>query len=297
MYMYNTVTQLLNNPRTVTYLNEQYLREIYKFKDHDIKFIKLFWQPDFDETWIILDELFIKTWLIQDTSLNMSQLQQFLFAMFHKDVDYKLSDSSSDSLYMVKGLCLKHLCLIYNKFFRYFFIKLGRVAHMLVLNKCNDDKSLQINLNKATRQHDILSHKVDNLTFLVKEIMNERVEEIAKNIILDSKCEEVVNLIKLPQPFKSSPHTPAHLRNAGYIVIRCLRKNYDKHLNTIKSYGTNGCEVMMDEVFTSPVANKGLDIVNALKTYGIKTHKSNGVSSDNHIELVDKVRTILENVS
>ena len=64
--MYQTVSQLLNNPLKLVYLNEQYMQETFKFKDHDIQFLKLFWQPDFDESWFLLDEPFIETWLIQE---------------------------------------------------------------------------------------------------------------------------------------------------------------------------------------------------------------------------------------
>jgi hypothetical protein len=107
----------------------------------------------------------------------------------------------------------------------------------------------------------------------------------------DAKCEEVVNLIKLPQPFSATSRTPAHLRGAGYVVIRCLRKNYAKHLDRI---GTYGCELMMEEVFSAPIANRGINLVKELRDMGVKTHKSNGVSSDNHLDLVEKVKSILK---
>ena len=291
--MYHTVSQLLNNPRRLLYLNDQYIQENFKFKDHDIQFLKLFWQPDFDESWILLDEPFIETWLIQDTNLNLNQLyQQVLLTMFHKEADYKLSsmEANPESMYMVKGYCLKDLCIICNKLFRDFFIRLARVAHMLVLTKSIDDNSARIMINKASKQIEVLSQKTDNLTFLVEEIVSERVEEIAKNVnVPDSKCEEVVNLIKLPQPLTS--HTPVHLRGAGYVVIRCLRKNYTKHLNRIGSYG---CELMMEEVFSAPIANRGINLVKELRDMGVKTHKSNGVSSDNHLDLIKKVKSILQ---
>ena len=288
--MYQTVSQLLNNPRRLVYLNDQYMQEIFKFKDHDIQFLKLFWQPDFDESWVLLDEPFIETWLIQDTNLNLNQLyQQILFTMFHKDADYKLSlEANPESMYMVKGHCLKDLCIICNKIFRDFFVRLARVAHMLVLTKSIEDNTTQIKLNKTTKQLDALSNKTDNLTFLVEEIVSERLAEVASKVIPDSRCEEVVNLIKLPHPFSASPRMPAHLHNAGYIVIRCLRKNYDSHLNRIKAYG---CDV--EEVFSAPVANRGVDIVKALREANVKTHKSNGVSTDDHLNLIEMVKTIL----
>jgi hypothetical protein len=293
--MYYTVSQLLNNPRRIVYLNDQYMKEIFKFKDHDIQFLKLFWQPDFDESWILLDEPFIETWLIQDTNLNLNQLyQQILFTMFHKDADYKLSfEANPESIYMVKGHCLKDLCIICNKLFRDFFVRLARVAHMLVISKSIDDNTTQIKLNKTTKQLNILSNKTDNLTFLVEEIISERLVEVANRVIPDSRCEEVINLIKLPQPFSASPYMPPHLHNAGYVVIRCLQKNYAKHFNRIKTYGMDGCDVMMEEVFESPISNKGVDIVKALKKAGIKTHKSNGVSTDDHTNLIEMVKLIL----
>lgn len=293
--MYQTVSQLLNNPRRLVYLNDQYMQEIFKFKDHDIQFLKLFWQPDFDESWVLLDEPFIETWLIQDTNLNLNQLyQQILFTMFHKDADYKLSfEANPESMYMVKGHCLKDLCIICNKIFRDFFIRLARVAHMLILIKSIEDNTTQIKLNKAAKQLDVLSNKTDNLTFLVEEIVSERLAEVANKVIPDSRCEEVVNLVKLPQQFSASSRMPSHLHSAGYIVIRCLRKNYGKHLNRIKSYGANGCDVMMEEIFESPIANRGVDVVKALREAGVKTHKSNGVSTDDHFNLIEKVKTIL----
>lgn len=289
-----TVNELLNNPRKLVYLNDQYMKEIFKFKDHDIQFLKLFWQPDFDESWVLLDEPFIETWLIQDTNLNLNQLyQQILFTMFHKDADYKISLETTETLYMIKGHCLKNLCIICNKLFRDFFIKLGRVAHMLVLTKSIDDNTTQIKLNKATKQLDALSSKTDNLTFLVEEIVSERLAEVANKVIPDSRCEEVVNLIKLPQPFSASGRMPSHLHTTGYVVIRCLRKNYEKHLNRVKAYGVDGCDVMMEEVFESPVANRGVDVVKVLKETGVKTHKNNGVSTDDHINLIERVKAIL----
>lgn len=293
--MYHTVSQLLNNPRRLVYLNDQYMKEIFKFKDHDIQFMKLFWQPDFDESWVLLDEPFIETWLIQDTNLNLNQLyQQILFTMFHKDADYKLSfEANPESMYMVKGYCLKDLCIICNKLFRDFFVRLARVAHMLVLTKSIDDNTTQIKLNKATKQLEALSGKTDNLTFLVEEIVSERLAEVTNKVIPDSRCEEVVNLIKLPQSFSASARMPSHLHNAGYIVIRCLRKNYGKHLTRVKAYGVDGCDVMMEEVFESPVANRGVDVVKALREAGVKTHRSNGVSTDDHLNLIEKVKTIL----
>ena len=288
--MYHTVSQLLNNPHRLVYLNDQYMKEIFKFKDHDIQFLKLFWQPDFDESWVLLDEPFIETWLIQDTNLNLNQLyQQILFTMFHKDTDYKLSfEANPESMYMVKGHCLKNLCIICNKLFRDFFVRLARVAHMLVLTKSIDDNTTQIKLNKTTKQLDALSSKTDNLTFLMEEIVSERLAEVVNKVIPDSRCEEVVNLIKLPQSFSASPSMPSHLHSAGYIVIRCLRKNYGKHLNRVKAYG-----VMMEEVFEAPVANRGVDVVKALREAGVKTHKSNGVSTDDHLNLIEKVKAIL----
>jgi hypothetical protein len=293
--MYRTVSDLLNNPRRIGYLKEQYMKEMFKFKNHDIQFLKLFWQPEFDESWVLLDEPFIETWLIQDTNLNLIQLyQQILFTMFHKDADYKLSlEVNSESMYIVKGHCLKDLCIICNKLFRDFFVRLARVAHMLVLTKSIEDNTTQIKLGRATRQLDALSSKTDNLTFLVEEIVSERLAEVADKVIPGSKCEEVVNLIKLPQSFSASPHMPSHLRGAGYIVIRCLRKNYDKHLNRVKAYSADGCGVEMEEVFESPVANGGVDVVKALRKLGVKTHKSNGVSTDDHIVLMEKVKVIL----
>lgn len=294
--MHHTVSQLLNNPRGLVYLNDQYMKDIFKFKDHDIQFLKLFWQPDFDESWVFLDEPFIETWLIQDTNLNLNQLyQQILFTMFHKDADYKLSlEANPESMYMVKGYCLKDLCIICNKLFRDFFVRLARVAHMLVLTKSIEDNTTQIKLNKATKQLDTLSSKIDNLTFLVEEIVSERLAEVTNKVIPDSRCEEVVNLIKLPQSFSASPRMPSHLHNAGYIVIRCLRKNYNKHLNRVKAYGVNGGDIMMEQVFDSPVANRGIDIVKALRDVGVKTHKSNGVSADDQLNLIEKIKSILD---
>ena len=35
-----TVSELLNNPPNLMYLNDQYMQEIFKFKDHDIQFLK-----------------------------------------------------------------------------------------------------------------------------------------------------------------------------------------------------------------------------------------------------------------
>ena len=136
--MYHTVSQLLNNPRSLVYLNDQYMKEIFKFKDHDIQFLKLFWQPEFDESWVLLDEPFIETWLIQNTNLSLNQLyQQILFTMFHKDADYKLSfEANPESMYMVKGYCLKDLCIIFNKLFTDFkafsvlLMHVGRVIHL-----------------------------------------------------------------------------------------------------------------------------------------------------------------------
>lgn len=287
--MYHTVSYLLNNPGRLEYLNDQYMKEVFKFKTHDIQFLKLFWQPEFDETWVLLDEPFIETWLIQDTNLNLNQLyQQILSTMFHKDADYKLSlELAPESMYMVKGHCLKDLCVICNKLFRDFFIRLGRVAHMLVLAKSIEDSTTQIQLSRAARQLDALSSKTDNLTFLVEEIVSERLAEVAG----DSKCEEVVNFIKLPQSFSASRRMPSHLRGAGYIVIRCLRKNYDKHLERVRAYGDGGVE--MEELFESPVANGGVDVVKALKRLGVRTHKSNGVSADDHVVLMEKVKVIL----
>jgi len=293
--MYHTVSQLLNNPRRLVYLKEQYMKEVFKFKDHDIQFLKLFWQPDFDESWVLLDEPFIEKWLIQDTNLNLNQLyQQILFTMFHKDADYKLSfEANPESIYMVKGYCLKDLCIICNKLFRDFFVRLARVAHMLVLTKSIEDNTTQIKLNKTTKQLDALSSKTDNLTFLVEEIVSERLAEVTNKVIPDSRCEEVVNLIKLPQSFSASPHMPSHLHNVGYIVIRCLRKNYNKHLNRVKTYAVDGCGITMEEVFDSPVANKGIDVVKALREVGVKTHKNNGVSADDHLNLIEKIKDIL----
>ena len=292
--MYHTVSQLLNNPRRLVYLNDHYMKEIFKFKDHDIQFLKLFWQPDFDESWVLLDEPFIETWLIQDTNLNLNQLyQQILFTMFHKDADYKLSfEANPESMYMVRGYCLKDLCIICNKIFRDFFVRLARVAHMLVLTKSIEDNTTQIKLNKTTKQLDALSGKTDTLTFLVEEIISERLAEVTNKVIQDSRCEEVINLIKLPQ-FSASPRMPSHLHNAGYIVIRCLRKNYNKHFNRVKTYAADGCDITMEEMFDSPVANRGIDIVKALREAGIKTHKNNGVSTDDYFNLIDKIKTIL----
>ncbi len=282
--MYHTVSHLLNNPRRLAYLNDQYMKEAFRFKNYDIQFLKLFWQPDFDESWVLLDEPFIETWLIQDTNLNLNQLyQQILSTMFHKDADYKLSlETNPESMYMVKGHCLKALCVICNKLFQDFFIRLGRVAHMLLLTKSIEDNTTQIQLGRATRQ-------LDNLTFLVEEIVSERLAEVADN----SKCEEVVNFIKLSQYFSASPHMPSYLRGADYIVIRCLRKNYGKHLNRVKAYSADGCGGEMEEVFESPVANGGVDVVKALRKVGVKTHKSNGVSTYDHIVLMQKVKVIL----
>jgi len=293
--MYHTVSQLLNNPRRLVYLNDHYMKEIFKFKDHDIQFLKLFWQPDFDESWVLLDEPFIETWLIQDTNLNLNQLyQQILFTMFHKDADYKLSfEANPESMYMVKGYCLKDLCIICNKIFRDFFVRLARVAHMLILTKSIEDNTTQIKLNKTTKQLDALSGKTDTLTFLVEEIISERLAEVTNKVIQDSRCEEVINLIKLPQSFSASPRMPSHLHNAGYIVIRCLRKNYNKHFNRVKTYAADGCDITMEEMFDSPVANRGIDIVKALREAGIKTHKNNGVSTDDYFNLIDKIKTIL----
>jgi len=293
--MYHTVSQLLNNPRRLVYLNDHYMKEIFKFKDHDIQFLKLFWQPDFDESWVLLDEPFIETWLIQDTNLNLNQLyQQILFTMFHKDADYKLSfEANPESMYMVKGYCLKDLCIICNKLFRDFFVRLARVAHMLILTKSIEDNTTQIKLNKTTKQLDALSGKTDTLTFLVEEIISERLAEVTNKVIQDSRCEEVINLIKLPQSFSASPRMPSHLHNAGYIVIRCLRKNYNKHFNRVKTYAADGCDITMEEMFDSPVANRGIDIVKALREAGIKTHKNNGESTDDYFNLIDKIKTIL----
>ena len=305
--MYQTVSQLLNNPLKLVYLNEQYMQETFKFKDHDIQFLKLFWQPDFDESWFLLDEPFIETWLIQDTNLNLHQLyQHILFTMFHKDADYKLSlETNPESMYMVKGYCLKDLCIICNKIFRAFFIKLGRVAHMLVLTKSVEETSTQIKLNRTSRQLDALSRKTDNLTFLIEEIVSERVAEVTSKVAPNSGCEEVVNLVRLPAPSELHSEArsalPVHLRGAGYVVIRCLRKNYAKHLNRVKSYverpkrsADGGNNLMVEEVFSSPVANGGVDVVKELGDAGVKTHKNNGVSSDDHIALIEKVKTILK---
>lgn len=286
--MYHTVSQLLNNPRGLVYLNDEYMKENFNFKSHDIQFLKLFWQPDFDESWLLFDEPFIETWLIQDTNLTLNQLYQQILTMFHKEVDYKLSlsEAAANPVYLVKGHCLKNLCIICNKLFRDFFIRLARVAHMLMLAKSIDDNSTQITINKASKQIEALSQKTDNLTFLVEEIVGERVEEVAKKVVGDS-CDEVINLIKLSQP---CARTPIHLRNAGYVVIRCLRKNYTKHLNRVGSYAG----FMMQEVFSTPIANRGINLVKKLRDMGVETHKSNGVSSDNVIDLIEKVKSILD---
>ncbi len=292
--MYYTVSQLLNNPKKLVYLNDQYMQEVFKFKDHDIQFLKLFWQPDFDESWILLDEPFIETWLIQDTKLNLNQLyQQILFTIFHKDADYKLSlEANPESLYMIKGHCLKDLSIICNKIFRDFFVRLGRVAHMLILTKSIDDNSIQLKLNKTSKQLNTLNQKTDNLTYIIDEIVSERVEEITKKVTPNAKCEEVINLIRLPQPFNAASHTPPHLRGAGYVVIRCLQKNYAKHLNRVKSYGASAS--VMEELFSAPIATGGVDVVKVLRGKGVKTHRNNGVSTDDPIGLIDMVKTILE---
>jgi len=285
--MYHTVSQLITNPRRLQYVNDQYMQEVFNIKDDDLRFLKLFWQPDFDESWILLDEPFVETWIIKDTNLNLNY-QKILFDMFQKDVDYKLSESTS--MYMVKGHCLKNLCIICNKFFRDFFIKLARVAHILTITKSNNDNSIQIMLNKTSKQVEAVSQKTEYLTFLVEDIVSERVEEVAKAVVGNAKCEEVVNLIRLVHPFSATSRVPAHLRAAGYVVIRCLRKNYTKHLNRISSYDD---DLMTEEVFSSPIANRGINLVKELKDMGVKTHKSNGVSSDNKLDLIEKIKTIL----
>lgn len=293
MKMYHTVSQLLNNPRNLAYLNDQYMQEFFKFRDHDIQFLKLFWQPNFDDIWVLLDEPFIEAWLIIDTNLNLNQLyQHILFKLFHKDVDYKLScDDNDTSMYMVKGYCLKSLCIMCNKIFRDFFMRLARVAHMLIIEKSINDSTIQIKLNNAAKKINLLNQKTDNLTFLIEDIINERVDDITKKIVPNAKCEEVINIVKLPEPFNASPCTPVHLRYANYVVIRCLMKNYDKHLNKIKSY-INGTGII-EEMFSSPVANKGIDIVGTLKDAGVKTYRSNGIANINCIDLLQMVKNIL----
>jgi len=271
------------------------MQEIFKFKDHDIQFLKLFWQTEFDETWILLDEPFIETWLIHDTNLNLNQLyQHVLFTMFHKEADYCLSlEANPESMYMVKGHCLKDLCIICNKIFRDFFIRLARVAHMLVLTKSIENNSTELKLSKTTRQLDVLTQKTDNLTFIVEDILGERVDEIARAVIQDNdRCDEVVNLIKLPS-FVPSSLTPVHVRNAGYIVIRCLRKNYEKHLHKIERYGKDGL-LLVEEMFDTPLITNGINIVKELKIKGVKTHKTNGVSHDNHLNLSEIIKEILK---
>ena len=291
--MYLTVSQLLNNPCKLSYLNDQYMQEVFRFKDHDILFLKLFWHPGFDELWILLDEPFIEAWLIKDNNLTLNRLYQQVLTMFHRETDYRFStEDNHENMYMVKGYCLKDLCLICNKLFRDFFVRLARVAHMLMLTKSIDDNSLQMTINKTAKQVGVLSQKTDNLTFLIDEIVGKRVEEIAKRVVVSqSDCEEVINLVRLPScNDATSPLIPVHLRNAGYVVIRCLRKNYAKHLNRIKSYGN----LINEEVFKKPIENRGINLVSELRDMGVKTHKSNGISSDDHVDLIEKVKAILE---
>jgi hypothetical protein len=290
--MYYTISQLLNNPRALHYLNNQYMQEVFNFKDYDIQFLKLFWQPDFDESWMLLDEPFIETWLIQGNNLNVNQLyQHILFQMFHKETDYKMSlEANPDSIYMVKGSCLKNLCIICNKFFRDFFIRLEKVAHQFILTKSVEETGTQIQIDRTSRQLNSIAQNINTLSFIVEEIIGERVNEISKVIVKDDKCDEVFNLIKLPENLSSV--TPFHLKQAKYVAIRCLRKNYYKHLKRIRSYDNNE-NLLIDELFDYPVITNGIDIIKALKVNGVKTYKNNGVSADNQLDLMDKINNII----
>lgn len=262
--MHQTATFLLTNPCKIAYFNDQDIQKI--FKEEEMSFIKMFWHEEFDTTWIILDELFIKKWLNK-------RCEEMLSQMFNYDIDYKTIDGS----YIIIGECFKHLCILSNDFFRHFFIKFSHFTRLLLIG--------DITVHK---QYDKICQKIDNITFYVNEILSERIEELTKH---DTKCEEVMNIIKLPYPFIANPHTPIHLLNAKYVVIRCLRKNYKKHLNKIKSYGLN-CD--MEEMFDTPILSKGLNIIKELKRRGFKTLKNNAFFSDSHLELIDTIKVIID---
>jgi hypothetical protein len=254
--MHYTATFLLTNPCKIAYFNNPNIQTI--FNEEEMPFIKMFWHQEFDTTWIILDELFIKKWL------NNQRYEEILSQMFNYDIDYKTIDDK----YIIKGECLKHLCILSNYFFRHFFIKFGNLSRLLLISDITVHKQL-----------DKICQKIDNITFHVNEILSERIEELTKH---DTRCEEVMNIIKLPYP----NNTPVHLLNAKYVVIRCLRKNYKKNLNKIKS-----CD--MEEMFDTPILSKGLNIIKELKQRGFKTLKNNAFFSDNHLELVDSIKVII----
>jgi hypothetical protein len=271
----------LNIYQQEKYLDNEYMKEVVMLKDH-IKFIYLFWRANVEDLWIFLDDAFIEEWL---TEKKISDI----ITIFTKNLDYKESEFESVKRYMVKGHCLKHLSIICNSNLRDLFVKVDRIAYGLVLSK---SKSIEED-RKLGKKLSILNEKMDNLTYLIEDIVSERVEALTKNIVPNEGCEEVFNFIKLPSPFNPASHCPRHLRRCNYILVKCLRKNYDKHLNRVKTYGDGGSDIMMEEVFPTPIATGGVDIVKELKQAGIKTYKSNGVGSTNVVHLITTVNSIL----
>jgi hypothetical protein len=243
------------------------------FGKQELKFMKLFCQ---EKSWFIMDDVFINTWLIQNKTtlknkpFTLCQFNYQIFFMFEHGVDYLLTspeDSSEHPQFIVTGSCLREICIIHNKMIRSLF---GKLVHKVF-------------------QKNTLSDKLDNLTFLMEDIVGERVSSIS-NALFGSACDEVINIVKMPGKIDI---LPSHLKNVKYLIIRCLRKNYNKHLKKIKSYDPFS---IFEEVFPSPIVNNNrVDVMKYLKHIGgFETQGHNGILTNDHLHLVETIESVLK---
>jgi hypothetical protein len=244
-----------------------------KFKNQELKFLLLFRQ---EKSWFAMDNAFINTWLLQNKTpknrpFTLYQFNYQIFSMFEHGVDYLLAsaeneDTSENPQLLVTGSCLRDICVIHNKMIRSLF---GKLIHKVF-------------------QKNILSDKLDNLTFLMEDIVGERVSTIS-NALFGSECDEVINIVKMPEKIDT---LPSHLKNVKYLIIRCLRKNYNKHLKKIRSYDPFS---IFEEVFHSPIVNNNrVDLMKYLKHIGgFETQGHNGILTNDHLHLVETVEAVL----
>lgn len=177
------------------------LAQLAGFNDEEIEFVKLFWDPTFNKSWIYLTKELVIDWMgYKDNKSTMSDFYRSLRKNYETDVDYKEVDQNNDlvakshpdlnqdakignraKFYIITGECLKGLLMstntmkgklikkIYIKTEKLVFVMLEVIKHQQLLIK---DAEIALHKSQLEVKDKLLLEAHNQNKKLDKKILN-----------------------------------------------------------------------------------------------------------------------------
>jgi hypothetical protein len=211
--------------------SEQQLAEIVGFTEDEQKMLKIFWEPAFNKSWIVLNKELIKDYFCKnDNSKHMiNNFYKRVLFKYEENIDYKeitcdeylstCKNNRSSNLktnnkggqnakyYKVSGECFKMIGMNRNKEIRKYYIKVEELASFM------KDYILELSKRQIAEQEKRLNHaNTVNKELLTFKLMKEKKETL---YVMSNKSHASQGLFKVGRTKNKASKRAANLNTAN----------------------------------------------------------------------------------